>query len=83
MSKIDALIVAIQREILVHDWDSFAVPVDGDEPNGRKVVVSGVPRAGSKAVINLYTRSSSGAGSNLKQSKANLRISKVPRNSVR
>jgi len=43
MSKIDALIVAIQREILVHEWDSFAVPVDDDEPEGRKVIVSGCP----------------------------------------
>ena len=43
MSKIDALIVAIQRKILVHDWNTFAVPVDDDEPEGRKVIVSGCP----------------------------------------
>ena len=43
MDKIDSLIVAIQREIRRHDWDSFAVPVDEDEPEGRKVVVSGCP----------------------------------------
>lgn len=40
MDKIDALIVSIQQEILRHDWDSFPVPVDDDEPDGRKVVVS-------------------------------------------
>ena len=43
MSKIDALIVVIQQEILRHDWNSFAVPVDDDEPDGPKVVVSGCP----------------------------------------
>ena len=43
MDKIDALISAIQKEIRLHDWDSFAVPVDDDEPDGRKVVVAGCP----------------------------------------
>jgi hypothetical protein len=41
MDKIDSLIVAIQQEIRRHDWNSFAVPIDDDEPEGRKVVVSG------------------------------------------
>jgi hypothetical protein len=48
MGKIDALITSIQQELRRHDWDSFAVPVDDDEPDGRKVIVSGAPRAGNK-----------------------------------
>jgi hypothetical protein len=43
MGKIDALITSIQQELRRHDWDSFAVPVDDDEPDGRKVIVSGCP----------------------------------------
>jgi len=43
VDKIDALIVEIQKEIRLHDWDSFSVPVDDDEPDGRKVVVAGCP----------------------------------------
>jgi hypothetical protein len=43
VDRIGALIVEIQKEIRLHDWDSFSVPVDDDEPDGRKVVVSGCP----------------------------------------
>jgi hypothetical protein len=43
VDKIDALISEIRKEIRRHDWDSFPVPVDDDEPDGRKVVVSGCP----------------------------------------
>jgi hypothetical protein len=41
LNKIDSLILAIQGELRRHDWDSFPVPVDDDEPDGQKVVVSG------------------------------------------
>jgi hypothetical protein len=43
MDKIDSLLAAIQKELKKHDWDSFAVPLDEDEPDGRKAVVSGCP----------------------------------------
>ena len=35
MDKIDALVREIQNEIRRHDWDSFAFPVDDDEPTTR------------------------------------------------
>jgi hypothetical protein len=43
VDKIDALIVALQKEIRRHDWDTISVPVEDAEPNGRKVVVPGCP----------------------------------------
>ena len=41
MDKIDSLIAAIQRELRVHDWDSFQVELDTDD--SRKITVAGCP----------------------------------------
>ena len=40
MTKIDDLVLAIQREIWSHSWATFAVEV---EPGGPKVTVPGCP----------------------------------------